>query len=92
MRVSVNPYCVCVQVAARLKSRVQDLGNSCIQLVQNAGTVQHNPTDNYAKRDLADNAKVVSEKVLLSLISACVACLSGYSLVGCDSVSATAID
>ena len=42
---------------------MQDLGNSCIQLVQNAGTVQHNPTDNYAKKDLTDNAKVVSEKV-----------------------------
>lgn len=56
---------------------MQDLGNSCIQLVQNAGTVQHNPTDNYAKKDLTDNAKVVSEKVgLLFRISFIVCCIN----------------
>lgn len=54
-------------MAARLKSRVQDLGNSCMQLVQKAGTVQNNPTDSYSKRELADNARQVSEKVRTAL-------------------------
>ena len=56
------------QVSTRLKTRVQDLGNSCIQLVENAGVVQLNPTDAYSKRDLAENARVVSEKVNTSLL------------------------
>lgn len=50
-------------MASRLKSRVQDLGNSCIPLIQNAGTVQLNPADAYARRELAENARTIAEKV-----------------------------
>ena len=42
---------------------VRDLGGSCTKAVQNAGTVQSNPTDTYSKRDLMDSVKGVSEKV-----------------------------
>ncbi|XP_022084653.1 talin-1-like isoform X5 [Acanthaster planci] len=50
------------EVAQRIKSAVDNLGNASIELVKNAGTVQCNPTDNMAKRDLVDNARSVVEK------------------------------
>lgn len=50
-------------VAGRLRTRVQDLGASCVGLVQNAGSVQVDPADSFARRDLAENARLVSEKV-----------------------------
>ncbi|PIK38707.1 putative talin-1 isoform X6 [Apostichopus japonicus] len=42
------------EVADRIKSTTQDLGHACHNLVKNAGTVQGNPTDNLAKKDLAN--------------------------------------
>ena len=51
------------QVGGRIKNSVQDLGKACIDLVQDAGNVQTDPTDSFAKRDLADHARLVSEKV-----------------------------
>ncbi|XP_071788038.1 talin-1-like isoform X4 [Asterias amurensis] len=54
---STNP-----EVAQRIKSAVDNLGNASIELVKNAGTVQCNPTDNMAKKDLVDNARNVVEK------------------------------
>ncbi|XP_071826675.1 talin-1-like isoform X5 [Apostichopus japonicus] len=50
------------EVADRIKSTTQDLGHACHNLVKNAGTVQGNPTDNLAKKDLVDNARAVCEK------------------------------
>lgn len=57
------------QVADRIKSTTQDLGHACHNLVKNAGTVQGNPTDNLAKKDLVDNARMVCEKVQSKTIS-----------------------
>lgn len=50
------------EVAERIKKTVQDLGNACINLVKNGGTVQSNPTDNMAKKDLIDSARNTCEK------------------------------
>ncbi|XP_038046321.1 talin-1-like isoform X5 [Patiria miniata] len=50
------------EVAQRIKSAVDNLGNASIELVKNAGTVQCSPTDNMAKKDLLDNARSVVEK------------------------------
>jgi talin len=55
---SANP-----QVGSRIKSSVQQLGNSCIDLVRDAGNLQCNPSDAFAKRDLSDHAKKVLEHV-----------------------------
>ncbi|XP_070547100.1 talin-1-like isoform X3 [Ptychodera flava] len=50
------------EVSDRIKVSVQDLGKSCIDLVRLGGVVQGNPTDSMAKKELVDNARVVSEK------------------------------
>ena len=42
---------------------VQDLGKSCIELVQDAGSLQSNPADSYARRDLTEHARNITEKV-----------------------------
>lgn len=39
------------------------LGDSCGDVVQAAGNVQSNPSDSFAKKDLSEKAKDVSEKV-----------------------------
>lgn len=39
------------------------MGTSCIDLTKSAGACQSNPGDTYSQRDLADHAKIVSEKV-----------------------------
>lgn len=52
-----------IDVAGRLRSSVQDLGMSCIELTKHAGTCQANPGDTFTQRDLADGARVVSERV-----------------------------
>ena len=42
---------------------VQDLGKSCIELVQDAGSLQSNPADSFARRDMTEHARSVTEKV-----------------------------
>jgi hypothetical protein len=42
---------------------VADLGKSCVELVQDAGTLQGNPSDSYAQKDLCDHARMITEKV-----------------------------
>uniref|UniRef100_A0A1B6BY27 FERM domain-containing protein n=1 Tax=Clastoptera arizonana TaxID=38151 RepID=A0A1B6BY27_9HEMI len=51
------------EVAGRLSSAVTELGRSSIDIVRSAGTCQATPTDSVALRDLAENARTVSEKV-----------------------------
>ncbi|KAG1695569.1 Talin-1 [Nymphon striatum] len=51
------------EVGQRVRSSVQDLGNSCISLVKAGGACQSNPGDIYSQRDVTDNAHHVSEKV-----------------------------
>lgn len=46
-----------------IRSTVQDLGSSCIDLVRDAGNVQASPSDSFAKKELVDHAKKVNEKV-----------------------------
>ena len=53
----------CPQIASRIRMTVQDLGKSCIEVVQDAGSLQGNPTDTYAQRDLCDHARTINEKV-----------------------------
>uniref|UniRef100_T1J0N6 FERM domain-containing protein n=1 Tax=Strigamia maritima TaxID=126957 RepID=T1J0N6_STRMM len=50
-------------VAVRIRSSVQDLGISCIDLVKVAGNCQACPGDHYAERDLTENARLVAERV-----------------------------
>nr|XP_022305900.1 talin-1-like isoform X8 [Crassostrea virginica] len=50
-------------IANRIRTTVQDLGKSCVELVQDAGKVQGDPQDSYARRELQDHARSVSEKV-----------------------------
>ena len=42
---------------------VQDLGKTCIELVQDAGNLQANPSDHYSRQDLTLHARNVTEKV-----------------------------
>ncbi|CAM9487463.1 talin-2 [Lampetra fluviatilis] len=57
------------EVGHQIKHRVQDLGHSCVLLVQKAGALQCSPTDGFTKRDLIDCARKVSEKVSMVLAS-----------------------
>ncbi|ESO89699.1 hypothetical protein LOTGIDRAFT_218488 [Lottia gigantea] len=52
-----------VDVSHRIQSTVQDLGKSLIEIVQDAGNLQMNPSDTYAQKDLSDHARSISEKV-----------------------------
>ena len=59
----IPSYFTPLQVGNRLRSAVQELGAACIALVQDAGNLQSNPTDAFAKRDLNEHNRAVSEKV-----------------------------
>lgn len=52
-----------IDVAGRIRSSVQDLGTSCVELVKFAGSCQANPGDTFTQRDLSDSARTVSERV-----------------------------
>uniref|UniRef100_A0A670KCS5 Talin 2 n=1 Tax=Podarcis muralis TaxID=64176 RepID=A0A670KCS5_PODMU len=54
-------------IGFQIRTRVQELGHSCIFLVQKAGALQICPTDSYTKRELIECARAVSEKVSLVL-------------------------
>ncbi|XP_059140472.1 talin-2-like isoform X4 [Physella acuta] len=51
------------EIGNRIRSTVQDLGKSCVELVQDAGNLQGNPTDQYSIKELSDHARSVQEKV-----------------------------
>ncbi|XP_015275713.1 PREDICTED: talin-2 [Gekko japonicus] len=55
------------EIGFQIRTRVQELGHSCIFLVQKAGALQICPTDGYTKRELIECARAVSEKVSLVL-------------------------
>ncbi|XP_077174041.1 talin-2 isoform X2 [Paroedura picta] len=55
------------EIGFQIRTRVQELGHSCIFLVQKAGALQICPTDGYTKRELIECARTVSEKVSLVL-------------------------
>eukprot|EP00058_Branchiostoma_floridae_P006920 XP_002592408.1 hypothetical protein BRAFLDRAFT_67274 [Branchiostoma floridae] len=57
------------ELSDRIRNSVQDLGNSCVDVVNNAGAIQSNPSDTYAKKDLIENSRAVSEKVSFVLAS-----------------------
>ena len=59
------------QMAIRIKSSIQQLGRSCIGLVQNAGKVQLSPSDSFAKKDLAEDSKKVVENVIFIVLFHC---------------------
>ncbi|KAG7189022.1 hypothetical protein KM043_008615 [Ampulex compressa] len=50
-------------VSARLRTGVQELGRACADIVRAAGTCQMSPGDAYAQREVAENSKIVTEKV-----------------------------
>ena len=50
-------------MAQRLRKTVHNLGDGCNEIVHCAANVQGNPDNQPAKRDLADTARVVTEKV-----------------------------
>ncbi|XP_060579795.1 talin-1-like isoform X4 [Ruditapes philippinarum] len=51
------------EISSRIRVNVQDLGKSCIELVQDAGNLQANPSDSYARQDITQHARSVTEKV-----------------------------
>ena len=51
------------EIASRLRKTARDLGDASIDLVHSGAGVQGNPDDQASRRELADNAKVVTEKV-----------------------------
>ncbi|XP_057190144.1 talin-2a [Triplophysa rosa] len=55
------------EIGVQIKTRVQELGNSCIVLVQKAGALQITPSDSFTKRELIDCARAVTEKVSMVL-------------------------
>lgn len=61
-------FCIVLKIGGRIKSSVQQLGTSCISLVQVAGQLQCNPSDNFAKADLTSHAKKVFENVRKSVL------------------------
>lgn len=56
-----------IDIASRIRSSVQDLGNACVQLTRSVGIVQNDPEDAVAQRQVSDNAKLVSEKATFVL-------------------------
>ena len=55
--------CVTSQIAKRLQQTAHSLGDACVNLVYSSADVQMNPDDMAVKRELADQAKSVTEKV-----------------------------
>lgn len=51
------------QIAHRIRTGVQGLGEACISLIQSGGAVQSSPKDPFSKRELAENCRHVAEKV-----------------------------
>lgn len=51
-------------MAGRLSSAVVELGRASIDIIRSAGVCQAAPGDTVAQRDLADQARTVSEKVV----------------------------
>eukprot|EP00095_Tigriopus_kingsejongensis_P007975 maker-scaffold475_size161908-snap-gene-0.21 protein:Tk07975 transcript:maker-scaffold475_size161908-snap-gene-0.21-mRNA-1 annotation:"Talin-1" len=51
-----------LEVGQRIRSAVQDLGQSTIELVKATGTCQLAPGDSFALRDVSENARSVGEK------------------------------
>ncbi|XP_014474910.1 PREDICTED: talin-1 isoform X3 [Dinoponera quadriceps] len=50
-------------VSARLRTGVQELGRACADIVRTAGICQMSPGDVYAQREVAEQSKIVTEKV-----------------------------
>ncbi|XP_070163658.1 talin-2 isoform X4 [Polyergus mexicanus] len=50
-------------VSAKLRTGVQELGRACADIVRAAGTCQMSPGDAYAQREVAEQSKIVTEKV-----------------------------
>ncbi|KAJ8412908.1 hypothetical protein AAFF_G00104900 [Aldrovandia affinis] len=55
------------EIGFQIKTRVQELGHSCIFLVQKAGALQVSPSDSFTKRELIECARAVTEKVSMVL-------------------------
>ena len=52
-----------LQVSSRLKRSVQELGATCVQLVQEGGKVHLDPTDSIARRKLHEDSRSVVERI-----------------------------
>ncbi|KAL6421998.1 hypothetical protein ACFW04_010831 [Cataglyphis niger] len=50
-------------VSAKLRTGVQELGRACADIVRAAGTCQMSTGDAYAQREVAEQSKIVTEKV-----------------------------
>ncbi|XP_073240951.1 talin-like [Porites lutea] len=51
------------EIAHRIRTGVQGLGEACISLIQSGGAVQSSPKDPFSKRELAENCRHMAEKV-----------------------------
>ena len=74
-------------MGSRIKSAVQQLGTGCIELVQDAGSLQLNPNAGMARKDLGVHAKKVLEhvrnviRVFWLILIRCNYCYSHYNVV-----------
>lgn len=73
--------------SAKLRIGVQELGKACADIVRAAGTCQLSSNDNYARQEIADYSRIVTEKVshVLAALQACScgtqACINAVSTV-----------
>lgn len=54
------------QIATRLQQTMYNIGEATIQLIKDGADVQGSPDQQYLKRALADQARIVTEKVRCS--------------------------
>jgi hypothetical protein len=72
--------CASDEISQRIRSAVQDLGHSIIDLIKVSGSVQSNPSDTYIKDELSRSSKLVIERVRITMYSFTVSCLYWFSL------------
>lgn len=57
-----------MQVSDHIKKSIFELGDACKDLVNASGTVQSNPRDIRAKKDLKDAGRNINEKVRKTIV------------------------
>ncbi|CAH1788698.1 unnamed protein product [Owenia fusiformis] len=57
------------EIAKKIRTAVQDLGNASMDIIKDCGNLQANPGDQFAKKDIVDHNKIVAEKAARVLAS-----------------------
>ena len=72
-----------LQIASRLRKTAHDLGYASIDLVHSSASLQGEPDNQAFRQELADNAKVITEKVSQSPLQYLSWLLCMYQNSGC---------